>query len=101
MWKEWEARCSRITQALSEFKDVRTEVQVPAIANAVPHLHVTWDYDKRKLTPTQMADKLRDGEPSIEVAPGSRRQLVVGVWMMQPGDETTVGQRIRQILAAT
>jgi D-glucosaminate-6-phosphate ammonia-lyase len=101
VWKEWESRCSRITQALAEFKDVRTEVNVPSVANAVPHLHVSWDYEKRKLTPGQMADKLRDGEPSIEVAPGSRRQLVVGVWMMQPGDDAVVAQRIRQILAAT
>ena len=101
VWKEWEARCNCITQALAEFKDVRTEVNVPAVANAVPHLHVSWDYDKRKLTPGQMADKLRDGEPSIEVVPGSRRQLVVGVWMMQPGDDSIVGQRIRQILART
>ena len=101
VWKEWEARCSRITKALAEFKDVRTEVNVPAIANAVPHLQVSWDYGKRKLNPTQMADKLREGEPSIEVVPGSRQQLVIGVWMMQPGDETIVGNRIHQILAGT
>jgi D-glucosaminate-6-phosphate ammonia-lyase len=101
VWKEWEARCSRIAQALAEFKDIRTEVNVPTVANAVPHLHVSWDYDKRGLSPTQMADKLRDGEPSIEVSPNSRRQLIIGVWMMQPGDETTVGQRMRQILAGT
>lgn len=101
VWKEWEARAAHITHVLAEFNDVRTEVQVPAIANAVPHLHIRWDYEKRKLTPSQMADKLRDGEPSIEVVPGSRRDLVVGVWMMQPGDDTVVGQRIRQILAAT
>jgi L-seryl-tRNA(Ser) seleniumtransferase len=100
-WKEWESRCSRITAALAEFKDVRTEVNVPAIANAVPHLHITWDYDKRGLTPSQMADKLRSGEPSIEVNPGSRRELVVGVWMMEPGEDAIVGQRIRQILAST
>jgi L-seryl-tRNA(Ser) seleniumtransferase len=100
VWKEWEARAGRITQALAEFKDVRTEVEVPAVANAVPHLHIRWDYEKRKLTPAQMADKLRDGEPSIEVVPGSRRELVVGVWMMQPGDDKIVGERIRQILAA-
>src|SRR5262245_24470064 len=101
VWKDWEARASRITQALSEFNDVRTEVQVPAIANAVPHVHIRWDYEKRKLTPSQMADKLRDGEPSIEVVPGSRRDLVIGVWMMQPGDDAIVGQRLHQILAAT
>src|SRR4051794_703652 len=98
VWKEWEARCESITKALAGFDDVRTEVQVPAIANAVPHLHIRWDSDKRKLTPSQVADKLRDGEPSIEVAPGSRRELVVGVWMMQPGDEAIVGRRLREIL---
>jgi len=48
-----------------------------------------------------MAEKLRDGEPSIEVVPGSRRELVIGVWMMQKGDDAIVGQRIQQILAAT
>ncbi len=101
VWNEWEARATRITQALAEFKDVRTEVQVPAIANAVPHLHIRWDYEQRKLSPSQMADKLRDGEPSIEVVPGSRRELVIGVWMMQPGDDAIVAQRLRQILAAT
>jgi L-seryl-tRNA(Ser) seleniumtransferase len=101
IWKEWEVRCSRIAQALAEFTDVRTEVNVPAIANAVPHLHVSWDYERRKLNPSQLADKLRDGEPSIEVTPNSRRQLVIGVWMMQPGDDTIVGQRIRQILSGT
>jgi len=101
VWKDWEARAARITQALAEFSDVKTEVQVPAIANAVPHLHIRWDYEKRKLSPSQMAEKLRDGEPSIEVVPGGRRELVVGVWMMQPGDDAIVANRIRQILAST
>jgi L-seryl-tRNA(Ser) seleniumtransferase len=99
VWQEWEARCSRIAQVLSEFSDVRTEVDVPGIANAVPHLHVTWDFAKRGINPSQMADKLRAGEPSIEVNPGSRRQLVVGVWMMQPGEDVIVARRIREILA--
>ena len=101
VWKEWEGRASLIAQALAEFKDVRTEVQVPAIANAVPHLHIHWDQEKRKLTPSQVADKLRDGEPSIEVVPGARRELVIGVWMMQPGDDATVAKRLREILSST
>ena len=90
-----------ITAGTGRIQDVRTEVQVPAIANAVPHLHIRWDYEKRKLSPSQMAEKLRDGEPSIEVVPGSRRELVIGVWMMQPGDEAIVGRRLREILAAS
>jgi hypothetical protein len=99
VWKEWQARCNTIAGALAQFEDVRSEVQVPSGANAVPHLHVTWNYEKRRLNPAQMAAKLRDSEPGIEVVPGARRELVVGVWMMEPGDEAVVAQRMKQILA--
>jgi hypothetical protein len=40
---------------------------------------------------------LRDGEPSI----GTRNDgpaLVVGVWMMRPGEERIVARRLRQVL---
>jgi uncharacterized pyridoxal phosphate-dependent enzyme len=100
-WKEWEGRCRRIADELKAFEDVRTEVFVPEIANAVPHLRVGWDYKKRNLNPSAMARKLRDGEPSIEVSPGSRQQLVIGVWMMEPGDDAIVGKRLREVLAGT
>jgi L-seryl-tRNA(Ser) seleniumtransferase len=101
VWTEWEARCSRIANALEAFKDVRTEVRVPKIANAVPHLRVTWDYQARKLNVPTMVQKLREGEPSIEVGPNSRQTLQIGVWMMEPGEDEIVGERIRAILAAT
>src|SRR5262249_16117479 len=74
-WKEWEGRCARIAHALDSMQDVKTEVFVPPIANAVPHLRVSWDYRARGLTAAQMVRKLREGEPSIEVNPGSSRQL--------------------------
>jgi uncharacterized pyridoxal phosphate-dependent enzyme len=99
VWKEWEDRCHRITEALKEFPDVRTEIVVPKIANAVPHLHVRWDAQARHVTPAQMVKKLREGKPSIELPPGSRNPLVIGVWMMEPGDDAIVGRRIREILA--
>ena len=101
VWEDWQARCRHITDALKEFQDVKTEVFVPQIANAVPHLRVSWDFGKRKLTASEMVKKLRDGKPSIEVTPGSGRQLTIGVWMMEPGDDAIVGDRIRAILSAT
>jgi D-glucosaminate-6-phosphate ammonia-lyase len=103
VWKDWEGRCRSISQALGAFEDVKTEVHVPEIANAVPHLRVKWDTKKRGLTTADMVKKLRDGKPSIEVTPGSgsRQQLVIGVWMMEPGEDAIVGERIRSILAAT
>jgi L-seryl-tRNA(Ser) seleniumtransferase len=62
---------------------------------------VSWDYKARKLNVPAMVQKLRDGDPSIEVGPGSRQQLQIGVWMMSPGEDAIVGERIRSILAAT
>jgi D-glucosaminate-6-phosphate ammonia-lyase len=99
VWKDWEGRCRCISRALEAFEDVKTEVFVPPIANAVPHLRVRWDSKKRGVTPAEMVKKLRDGNPSIEVTPGSSRQLVIGVWMMDPGEDAIVGERIRSILA--
>jgi D-glucosaminate-6-phosphate ammonia-lyase len=101
VWKDWEGRCRCIAEALKGFEDVRTEVFVPHIANAVPHLRVRWDVKKRGLTLTEMVRKLREGKPSIEVTPGSRQQFVIGVWMMEPGEDAIVGERIRSILAST
>lgn len=101
VWDEWQARCRRIAEALRGFEDVRTEVRVPQIANAVPHLHVSWDTQRRRLSASDMVKQLRDGQPSIEVNPGSGRQLVIGVWMMEPGEDAIVAERVRAILAKT
>jgi len=101
VWKEWEGRCRRISQAVEALKDVKTEVYVPQIANAVPHLRMTWNYTARGVTASQMVQKLREGKPSIEVVPGSGRRLVIAVWMMEPGEDAIVGERIRAILAKT
>jgi L-seryl-tRNA(Ser) seleniumtransferase len=99
IWKDWENRCHTISQALAQFEDVKCAMFVPQIANAVPHLRINWDYRARKLNVPAMVQKLRDGRPSIEVSPGSSRQLQIGVWMMEPGDDAIVGERIRSILA--
>jgi L-seryl-tRNA(Ser) seleniumtransferase len=98
-WKDWEARCRRIAGALAGFPDVKTQVLVPEIANAVPHLKITWDEKGRGVSLRQLIKKLREGSPSIEVSPGSVTQLTIGVWMMEPGEDAIVGERIRAILA--
>src|SRR5262249_2593807 len=68
---EWEGRCRCTAEALKEFPDVKTEVVVPKIANAVPHLHIRWDTQARRVSGPEMVKKLREGEPSIEVPPGA------------------------------
>jgi L-seryl-tRNA(Ser) seleniumtransferase len=100
VWREWEKRVKQVADAVASVKSVKTEQFVPEIANAVPHLRVTWDESVVKLTPRQVAQQLREGEPSIEVRPGSRDALEIAVWMMQPGEAQIVGRRIREVLNA-
>jgi L-seryl-tRNA(Ser) seleniumtransferase len=98
VWKEWTERCRRIAKALEAIQDVQTKIFAPEVANAVPHLRVSWDQKGRGLGPAEMAKRLRDGDPSIEVQPGGGDSLNVAVWMMEPGEDRIVGKRIREIL---
>jgi D-glucosaminate-6-phosphate ammonia-lyase len=101
VWKDWESRCNRITQALRGFKDVRTSIDVPPLANHVPHVHITWDVKRRGVTAAQVVTKLRDGKPSIELAPGAGGRggaITIGVWMMEPGEDAIVAERVRTVL---
>jgi L-seryl-tRNA(Ser) seleniumtransferase len=98
VWKDWEARCSRIAAAVGQIRTVRTETFVPEIANAVPHLRVTWDETALGMTPAQVSEKMRAGEPSIEVRPGAREALEIGVWMLEPGEDEVVARRLREVL---
>ena len=97
-WREWEKRVKLIADSVSAVRGVATEVWIPEIANHVPHLRIRWDQALLKIAPAEVARQLREGQPSIEVVPGSREQLVVGVWMMQRGETLIVARRIRQIL---
>ena len=40
---------------------------------------------------------MRDGEPSIGTR-AKNEPLVVGVWMMQPGEDKIVARRLREVL---
>jgi len=98
VWRDWEKRCKTVADLLSPVKSVKTEVFVPQIANAVPHLRITWDFTASGLTPAEVVKQLRDGEPRIEVRPGAKDAIEVAVWMLDPGEEQIVGKRLREIL---
>lgn len=97
-WREWERRVKLIADYATSVPGVTAEVWVPEIANHVPHLRIRWDQSRVNISVAEVVKRLRDGEPSIEVVPGSRDQLVVGVWMMEPGEDRIVARRIREIL---
>jgi L-seryl-tRNA(Ser) seleniumtransferase len=82
---------------------------VPKIANHVPHLLIRFDPAVIGSTTGQIVEALRRDTPSIELNPNTGQKpnqgipadantLVVGVWMLQPGEDAIVGRRIRAAL---
>jgi len=97
--RDFDRRAETIRSAVTSVPGVTAEVFVPEVANHVPHVRISWDAAARGITPAQVVTALRDGEPSIATR-SEGRGMVVGVWMMRPGEDRIVARRLRQVLAA-
>src|SRR6266566_746832 len=98
-WREWEKRVKVVADTVGPVSGVKTETFIPEIANAVPHLRITWEPGTVKITANEAAKRLREGDPSIELRPGGGPDaLEVAVWMLQPGEAQIVARRIREVL---
>jgi D-glucosaminate-6-phosphate ammonia-lyase len=97
-WREFEKRVKTVADSVGPIPSVKTGMFVPEIANAVPHLRITWDEAALHLTAAQVVEKLRQGQPSIELRPGAPQGIEVAVWMLQPGEAQIVARRIREVL---
>ncbi|MEZ5401427.1 MAG: selenocysteine synthase [Bryobacteraceae bacterium] len=97
-WKEWERRADKIMDSVRGISSVNTEIQVPPIANHVPHIHVTWDQSKVKITPREFVKAMREGDPAIECTPSPADRVILSVWMLEPGEAEIVARRAREIL---
>jgi L-seryl-tRNA(Ser) seleniumtransferase len=109
MQGDYQKRVDLIVATVKGIPSVRTETVVPRIANHVPHLLIRFDPSVSGITTKEIVAKLREGTPSIELNPNTghppnqgipsdANTLVVGVWMMQPGEDAIVGRRIREVL---
>ncbi len=113
MEAEYRKRAERIAQRLKNIPTVQTQIFIPAVAaNHVPHLLITYDQNRVKITGAEVMQKMREGKPRIELnpstggapasagLPGGANTIVVGVWMMQPGEDLIVAKRLREVLQA-
>lgn len=109
MQGDYQKRADLIADAVKGIPSVKTQTVVPRIANHVPHLLIRFDPAVTGVTTPQIVDALRNSTPSIELNPNTGQKpnqgipadtntLVVGVWMLQPGEDAIVGQRIRAAL---
>src|SRR5471030_2356042 len=110
MQAEFRSRAQRIVSHLKDIPSLTHEIMVPPVANAVPHLVIRYDQGRIRTSPLDVSASLRAGSPSIELNPSTGRKpasaglpggedtIVVGVWMLQPGEDLIVASRLRDVL---
>jgi L-seryl-tRNA(Ser) seleniumtransferase len=94
--REFDKRAETIQKGVSDVPGVTAEIFVPDVANHVPHVRISRDASG-KMTAAEVVRALRDGEPSIATR-SEGGAVVVGVWMMRPGEEKIVARRLREVL---
>lgn len=112
MEAEYRKRAAVIAKHLSAVPSLQTQIFIPEVANHVPHLLITYDQQRVKITGPEVMKQMRAGNPRIELnpstggapasagLPGGPNTIVVGVWMLQPGEENVVGRRLQEVLKA-
>jgi uncharacterized pyridoxal phosphate-dependent enzyme len=93
--KEWWRRLDSISAEITKVPGVSTSFLVPDIANHVPHLEIHWDPRHIALRPGDAVRELRSGKPSIVLA-STETGLVMNSFMLQPGEEKILGERLTQ-----
>jgi L-seryl-tRNA(Ser) seleniumtransferase len=112
MQSEYQKRADLIAAKLKTLPTVQTQTFVPPVANHVPHLVISYDPSKIKVSATDVIKKMREGKPRIELnpstggapasagLPGGSNVIVVGVWMLQAGEDAIVANRLLEVLQA-
>jgi uncharacterized pyridoxal phosphate-dependent enzyme len=95
--REFQRRAEAIRAGAIAAGGVKAEIFVPAVANHVPHVRVSWEDRSSRRTAAEIVRAMQEGQPSIAIR-SEGEALVVGVWMMQRGEEKVVARRLRQEL---
>ncbi len=95
--REFERRAEEIRKNAQAVPGVKAEIFVPEVANHVPHVRVSWDRAAVPHEPAAVVRAMQAGEPSIVIR-SEGEVLVIGVWMMESGEDRVVARRLRQVL---
>ncbi|HEY7154156.1 MAG TPA: aminotransferase class V-fold PLP-dependent enzyme [Gemmataceae bacterium] len=101
-WREWERRIAVIEQTLRDIPTLLCERIVPPIANHVPHLILSWDEKRVKMTRQRLIRELAKGDPPVligRVSGTGDKGVLLSVFVLQEGEERVVADRLHVLLA--
>jgi D-glucosaminate-6-phosphate ammonia-lyase len=105
-WKQWLSWLDTISRRVTKIDGVTTAVKEPTeLSNRSPSLVIGWDPARLHITGEEVADvlartkrRIAVGGPDPEAQPGTT-SVSVTAWMMQPGEDSIVADRIHTVLA--
>ncbi len=105
--EQWQSWLDYISAVVTKVKGVTTRVEPPeGLSNKTPILRIEWDAEQIGITGTEVSQHLLNTEPRIVFGSSSgtrpdRMASLISItpYMMVPGDERIVAQRLHEILS--
>jgi uncharacterized pyridoxal phosphate-dependent enzyme len=104
-WKRWMAGLDHIARRVSAVDGVTTTVtEARGLSNRTPSLRISWDAQRTGITGDSVARTLFETEPRIALnatrGPDdpSKTGVSITAYMMSPGDETIIADRLHALL---
>jgi D-glucosaminate-6-phosphate ammonia-lyase len=114
-WKKWLSYLDTIARSVSRVEGVQIRVREPeGLSNKSPVLLITWDPGKLHITGEEVAEDCARHKPRIALGagvggprprgaeapdPDSLTGISITAWMMLPGDDRVVADRLHEILS--
>lgn len=104
-WQTWLSYLNHISERVSDIDGVQTSITEPErLSNHSPRLSVYWDPEKIHITGDELAEEFGRTKPRIAIGGGDgpesgTTELSITAWMMQPGDDEIVADRIHKALS--
>jgi seryl-tRNA(Sec) selenium transferase len=113
-WNKWLGYLDTISKKLSQINGVTTAVREPqGLSNRSPSLTISWDPDKLHITGEEIAEIVARTKPRIalgagagggrrgggEAPPSNQTGINITAWMMLPGDDKVVADRLHALLS--
>jgi seryl-tRNA(Sec) selenium transferase len=108
-WKTWLTWLDTISKRVATIDGVKTAVREPnGLSNRSPALMISWDPEKLHISGEDVAEELATTKPRIAVGSGGGRgrresdsetAITITAWMMQPGEDRIVADRIHGVLS--
>lgn len=111
-WQKWLGYLDTISKRVSSIDGITATVREPqGLSNRSPALVISWDPNRLHVTGEEIAEEVARTKPRIAlgassglgrgpapVEPANVTAIDITAWMMQPGDDKVVAERLHQVL---